>query len=77
MTYTQALYKAQKKYEKNNCVRIGLKFNKKTDFDIIAALDQMDNKQAFIKAAIREKIRRSPDPATAPESAGTSDIFPT
>ena len=77
MTYTKALYKAQKKYEENNCYKVGLKFNRKTDLDIIEALEDQENKQAFIKSAIREKIRSFPDPAPAPESSGTSDISPT
>lgn len=73
MTYTKALYKAQKKYEKNNCYRIGLKFNRKTDADIIAAIEEEKNKQAFVKEAIRKKIRRLPDQAPAPESADSPD----
>lgn len=77
MTYTKALYKAQKKYEENNCCRVGLKFNRKTDHDILSVLDDLDNKQAFIKDAIREKIRRLPDQAPAPESADFLKSSPT
>lgn len=77
MTYTKALYKAQKKYDENNCCRVGLKLNRKTDLDIIIALDDQENKQAFIKSAIREKIRRLPDQAPAPESADTPESSPT
>lgn len=77
MTYNKALYKAQKKYDQNNCYRVGLKFNRKTDLDIIEELEKVENIQAFIKAAIRYYIWRLPDQATAPESAGSPNSSPT
>lgn len=46
----------QAKYDAENTVRVALKLNKKTDADIIAALERSPNKQGLIKMAIREFI---------------------
>lgn len=52
-------YKRQEKYEKENCIRINIKLNKKTDKDIIAALDlSTGNKTASIKNLIRQGIEK-------------------
>lgn len=44
---------AQKKYDKENTVRISLKLNKKTDADIIEYLKKYGNKQGAIKEILR------------------------
>ena len=36
-----------------------LKLNKKTDADILAKLDETENKQGYIKHLIREDIKRT------------------
>ena len=46
-------YEQQKRYDAENTVRKNIKFNKKTDADILEALDKAPNKQGFIKEAIR------------------------
>lgn len=46
-------YKSQEKYDKANTVQVRLKLNIKTDADIIKKLEQVDNKQGYIKALIR------------------------
>ena len=51
--------KAIAKYDKEHCVVITIKLNKKTDADILAAFEGIDNRQGFIKQAIREKIAKS------------------
>ena len=44
------------KYDKQNCIRFGIKLNKKTDADIIKLLENVPNKQGFIKTLIRRYI---------------------
>lgn len=46
----------QKRYDDNNTKRYGFKLNLKTDADIIAKLDSVPNKQAYIKELIRRNI---------------------
>lgn len=50
---TEAQKRAAKKYDDNNTVMVSVKLNKKTDADIIKYLERVDNRQAYIKAAIR------------------------
>ena len=51
---TEAQKRASAKYDADNTVRITLKFNKKTDADIIQKLESEPNKNAYIKAKLRE-----------------------
>ena len=51
-------YKYTKKYDENNTTRVQLKLNNKTDDDIIAYLDSLDNKQGTIKRLLREEMSR-------------------
>lgn len=53
MQKTQAYRDAQKRYDAKSTVFIGLKLNKKTDADIIAAIEKQDSKQGYIKDCIR------------------------
>ena len=46
-------------YDAKMAVYVSLKLNRKTDADIIAALDAAPNKQAFVKDALRGHIERS------------------
>lgn len=46
-------YEANIKYDAENTVRINYKFNKKTDADILEALNNAPSKLGFVKAAIR------------------------
>ena len=43
------MYDAQKKYDAENTIQIKLKLNMKTDADIVAKLDNVWNKQGYIK----------------------------
>ena len=49
--------KAITKYDGINTRRIQLKFNKKTDADILNKLDNVENKQGYIKNLIRNDIK--------------------
>ena len=48
----------QERYEKKNIKTITVKLNRKYDADILIELERSGNKQGFIKAAIREKIKK-------------------
>lgn len=52
---------AQARYDKENTYRINFKFNNRTDADIVEMLKSVDNRQAFVKAAIRAYIKRDTD----------------
>lgn len=47
------------RYQKKNVIQLNIRLNKKTDADIIAALESVSNKQGLIKSLIREKIKES------------------
>jgi len=55
MAFDQAKYKAE--YEKQNYKQIKFNLNVKSDRDIIAQLEAVDNKQAYIKDLIRKDIK--------------------
>lgn len=55
---SEAQQRAVEKYDRENTVRMSLKFNKNTDADIIAVLERSGNKQGMIKAALREYMIR-------------------
>lgn len=50
---------SREKYDKENTRPIKFKFNLKTDADILAKLDSVDNRQGYIKRLIREDIARN------------------
>ena len=52
----EAVISAHDRYDKENTKRVSLKFNKKTDFEILEWLDKKENKQGAIKDAIMYKI---------------------
>lgn len=51
-------YDSQERYDKENTVQFRLKLNRKTDADIIEQLNDVPNKQGYIKALIRADIAR-------------------
>lgn len=51
---TEAQKKATMKYDAANTVQVKLKLNVKTDADILERLDQVENKQGYIKMLIRK-----------------------
>lgn len=54
---TEAQLRAQAKYDRNNTRAVLFKFNLKTDADILAQLDRIENRQGYIKELIRKDIR--------------------
>ena len=56
---SNAQRRASAKYDKENAVVLTVKLNKKTDSDILAALESVTNRNGFIKKIIREKIAES------------------
>lgn len=52
---------ASNKYNKKACKKYCLTLNKRTDADIIAAIESQANKQGYIKRLIEEDIRRKKD----------------
>lgn len=59
MKTSKAQIKAVERYNKANTITICLRLNKETDKDIIDYLKyDTDNKQGFIKYAIREAISK-------------------
>lgn len=49
---------AQARYDAANTTRVVMKLNNKTDSDILAKLASVDNKQAYIKALIRNDLNK-------------------
>ena len=54
---SEARSRASTKYNKTNVKQIKLNLNIKTDADIIAALEAVDNKQGYIKDLIRKDLK--------------------
>lgn len=59
MKVSEAEYKAAQKYLKENCKKITMVLNIKTDEDILVWLDQQNNKQGYLKQLIRDDMRVS------------------
>ena len=51
--------RANLKYHKNNIKQMKIDLNKKTDSDIISFLEKCENKQGYIKALIREDMKKA------------------
>jgi hypothetical protein len=50
--------RANLRYQKKNIKQMKLDLNRNTDSDIIIFLDQCENKQGYIKALIREDMKK-------------------
>ncbi|MGI5873555.1 MAG: hypothetical protein ACOX8R_02700 [Bacillota bacterium] len=53
---SEAEKKAQARYDAKNSKRMSLKFNLKTDKDILDKLESVDSKQGYIKRLIRADL---------------------
>ena len=51
-------YEPQARYDAVNTMQFKMKLNRKTDADIIKKLEEVDNKQGYIKALIRADLER-------------------
>ena len=49
---------AQERYDSKNTKQFKMKLNTKTDADILAWLDTLDNKQGKVKQLIRDEIKK-------------------
>lgn len=58
---TEAQKRASAKYDKANTRSVLLKFNTTSDADILTMLDEVENRQGYIKSLIRNDIRGSGD----------------
>ena len=56
MKTTKAQLKATAKYQRANTKAYVIRLNLNTDFDIIQRLEQVENKQGYIKQLIRTDI---------------------
>ena len=56
MAVSESQKKAVEKYDRANTKQIKFKFNLKTDADILKKLDEVENKQGYIKELIRRDI---------------------
>ena len=57
---TEARKKANARYDAAHTRQIKMKLNLSTDADIIAKLEDVDNIQGYIKALIREDMKKNP-----------------
>ena len=57
-TASEARIRANAKYDALHTVQVKLKLNTTTDADVIARLEEVDNKQGYIKDLIREDMKR-------------------
>lgn len=55
---TEAQIRANAKYDAKATKKVLLKLNLKTDADILQRLDEVPNKQGYIKSLIRKDIER-------------------
>jgi hypothetical protein len=58
MSYTKTKGKTQERSDAKNCRRFTLKLTRSTDADIIALLENKENKQGYIKALIRRDLEQ-------------------
>ena len=56
---TEAQIRASRKYNAANTRQICLVLNLRTDADILEQLDRKESKMGYIKALIREDLKRS------------------
>lgn len=56
---TEAQKKASKKYSRNNTKRFAIELNLKNDYEIIKKLEEVPNKQGYIKGLILEDLKKN------------------
>lgn len=56
---TKAQIRASIKYDKANTTMLHVKLNHKRDADILAKVNSVENKSAYVKDLIREDINRA------------------
>jgi len=58
MRSREAIKRAKSKYEKNVLKRVTIRFNKRSEADVIAHLDGKDNVTAYLKALIKADMEK-------------------
>lgn len=58
MATSKARQAATRRYDEKNTRQIVMKLNLKTDADILAKLDNVENRQGYIKRLIRDDMAR-------------------
>ena len=53
---TEAKKKSKARFDALNCVKFGIKLNKRTDAELIELLQSVESKQGLIRQALREYI---------------------
>ena len=59
MMTTEARKAANARYDAGHTIQVKLKLNTTTDADVIARLEEVENKQGYIKALIRQDMKRA------------------
>lgn len=72
---SDAQLRAQDKYDSKMTKQFKMKLNVKTDADILAKLDSVDNKQGYIKELIRRDIMGVQAPTPQAEPTPTINKF--
>lgn len=58
---SEAQKKADTKYKATKTTKLNIELNKTTDADIINKLEKVPNKTGYIKALIRNNIKKDPE----------------
>ena len=58
MKTSKAQLEAVARYDKQNTTSLRIKLNKKTDADLIRAMETVESKQGLIKQLLREYFRK-------------------
>lgn len=56
-------YPSNAKYERENLLRVMVKFNRKTEAPLVERMEREDNKAGYIKRLVKEDIRREQEQA--------------
>lgn len=54
---SEAQKRAQKKYDAENVYQFSVRLSRKTDAEIIAALEEADSRQGLVREALRAWVR--------------------
>lgn len=55
---TLVYYKSNAKYEKENLLRVLVKFNRKTEPDLVERMESQENKAGYLKRLVKDDIER-------------------
>ena len=55
---TLVYYKSNAKYEKENLLRVLVKFNRKTEPELVERMESQENKAGYLKRLVKDDIER-------------------